>query len=297
MPIVLTRRGFTALAGTLLAAGSLARPRLAAAASPDAFATAVAAIEKRVGARLGAAVLDTGNGRRWAYRGGERFPLCSTFKAAAAAAILARVDAGQEDLGRRIRYKASDLLEYAPAAKANLARGMTMGELCEAAVTLSDNTAANLMLTSMGGPAAFTSFLRSVGDARTRLDRMEPELNSATPGDPRDTTTPNAMAETLEVLCTGDALSEASRERFNGWLIATRTGDARIRAGLPKGWRAGDKTGTGALGTANDIAIAWPPGRAPVTIAVYVTESDASLDARNAAIADVARLVPGLLGG
>lgn len=297
MPIVLTRRGFTALAGALLAAGTLTRPRLTAAASPDAFATAVAAIEKRVGARLGAAVLDTGNGRRWTHRGDERFPMCSTFKAAAAAAILARVDAGQEDLGRRIRYKASDLLEYAPAAKANLARGMTMGELCEAAVTLSDNTAANLMLTSMGGPAAFTSFLRSVGDAKTRLDRMEPELNGATPGDPRDTTTPNAMTETLEVLCTGDALSEASRERFNGWLIATRTGDARIRAGLPKGWRAGDKTGTGALGTANDIAIAWPPGRAPVTIAVYLTECDASLDARNAAIADVARLVPGLLGG
>ncbi|NYZ17364.1 class A beta-lactamase [Azospirillum sp. RWY-5-1] len=297
MPIVLTRRSFAALAGTLLAAGTLARPRLAASAPPDAFATAVAAIEKRVGARLGAAVLDTGTGRRWAYRGDERFPMCSTFKAAAAAAILARVDAGQEDLGRRIRYKASDLLEYAPAAKANLARGMTMGELCEAAVTLSDNTAANLMLTSMGGPAAFTSFLRSVGDARTRLDRMEPELNSATPGDPRDTTTPNAMTETLEVLCTGDALSETSRERFNGWLIATRTGDARIRAGLPKGWRAGDKTGTGALGTANDIAIAWPPGRAPVTIAVYLTECDGSLDARNAAIADVARLVPGLLGG
>lgn len=296
MPLVLSRRGFAALSGTLLAAGALARPRLAA-ASPDAFATAVAAIETRVGARLGAAVLDTGNGRRWAYRGDERFPMCSTFKAVAAAAVLARVDAGQEDLERRIRYRESDILPHSPATKPNLARGMTMGELCEAAVTVSDNAAANLMLASMGGPAALTSFLRSVGDAKTRLDRWEMELNSAIPGDPRDTTTPNAMAETLEVLCTGDALSESSRERLNGWLVATSTGATRIRAGLPKGWRAGDKTGTGAQGTANDIAIAWPPGRAAVTVTVYVTESEASLDARNTAIADVARLVPGLLEG
>ena len=218
--------------------------------------------------------------------------MCSTHKALSAAAVLAAVDQGKERLDRRIRFAVQDVLPYSPGTKSHAGdEGMTLAEVCEAAVNLSDNTAGNLMLDAISGPAGFTAYLRGLGDEVTRLDRTEPSLNQALPGDPRDTTSPSAMAADLNRLVVGEALSPASREQLTAWLLNCKTGDARLRAGVPQGWRVGDKTGTGDQGTANDIGVFWPPGRNPVVVAIFITGSDATLDARNAAIADVARTV------
>jgi beta-lactamase class A len=252
----------------------------------------LAVIEARVGGRLGVAAIDVSSGARLAYRAGERFAMCSTFKAMAVAALLKRVDAGQDHLSRFVRYGEADLLSYAPVTRAHVADGgMTLGELCAAAVELSDNTAANLVLGSIGGPAGWTRFIRSIGDPSSRLDRNEPTLNTAVPGDPRDTTTPAAMAGNLKATLLGQALSPSSRDQLKTWMVAAQTGLARLRAGMPAAWQVGDKTGSGDHGTSNDIAVAWAPA-GPIVIACYLTGADAATSAaRDAAIADVGRLV------
>jgi beta-lactamase class A len=252
----------------------------------------IAAIEARAGGRLGVAVLDTESGRRLAHRADERFPLCSTFKVLAAAAVLARVDAGTERLERRVAYGPADLLDYAPVTKAHVGEGgMTLGDLCAAAIDWSDNTAGNLILQAIGGPAGLTRYARSLGDAMTRLDRDEPALNAAAPGDERDTTTPAAMLGDLKALLLGEALSESSRGQLEAWMSDDKVGDARLRAGLPPSWRIADKTGSGDHGTANAIAILRPPARAPILAAVYYTESSAPMDARNAVHREVAEAI------
>ena len=249
-------------------------------------------IERSVGGRLGVAVLDTGDGRLHGHRLDERFPMCSTFKWLAAACVLNRVDAGQEQLDRRIRFGREALVSYAPVAEKHAdGSGMTVGELCEAAVTVSDNAAANLLLKSLGGPAGLTRYLRTLGDTVTRLDRVEPALNESLPGDPRDTTTPRAMAEDLRAALLGDALRPESREQLVRWMQATRTNAHRLGAQLPEGWRLGSKTGTGARGSTNDVGVYWPPGRPPIVVAVYLTNTRAPEDERNGAIARVARAV------
>ncbi len=279
MPATIARRSF------------LAAPLLALPASADDAASRLAELERRNGGRLGVAALDTASGRRVAHRAEERFPLCSTFKFLAAGFVLARVDRGEEKLDRRVVFAEKDLVTYSPVTKDHVGPGgMTMAEICDAAVTLSDNTAGNLMFASFGGPAGLTSYARSLGDRATRLDRIETELNEAKPGDPRDTTTPVAMVGTMQRLLIEDSLSAVSRDRLIGWLVASKTGARRVRAGLPADWRVGDKTGTGNNGTANDVAIAFPPGRAPILITAYYTESTISDDARNTVIAEAARL-------
>ncbi len=253
---------------------------------------ALAAIEARSGGRFGVAVLDTGARLFVGHRSDERFPLCSTHKLLSVGAVLQRVDAGRERLDRRIKFAASDLVPYSPATKEHAGRdGMTLAQLCEAAITLSDNTAANLILASLGGPQGVTAFARSLHDPMTQLDRTEPTLNEATPGDLRDTTTPLFMLKDIEAFVLDDALSAASRHRVQAWLIGNRTGDARLRAGLPPGWRCGDKTGRGAHGTANDVGVLWPPRGAPIIVVAYLTESAASADKRDATLAEVARAV------
>lgn len=298
---MMQRRTFT----TRLAAGlGLAAAWQAAAAAPAADPTHPtsaagpaaaepdwAALEAGVGGRLGVSVLDTGSGRLTGHRLDERFPMASTFKWLAAAHVLQRVDAGLERLDRRIVYGPEVLLEHSPVTRLHAdGSGMTLAALCEATVTVSDNAAANLILQTLGGPAGLTAFVRSLGDAHTRLDRTEPALNEATPGDPRDTTTPRAMAGALQRAVLGDALSPAGRAQLAAWLQATSTGMKRLRAQLPPGWRAGDKTGTGARGTANDVAVFWPPAGAPLVVCAYLTEGAAPLAQRDAAIAEVGRL-------
>jgi beta-lactamase class A len=250
-----------------------------------------AELERRNGGRLGVAAFDTASGRRIGHRSGERFPMCSTFKFLAAAFVLARVDRGEERLDRRIVYSTQDLVTYSPITKDHVGpAGLSVPELCDATMTLSDNTAGNLLLASFGGPAGLTGYARSLGDQTTRLDRIETALNEGLPDDPRDTTSPIAMLGTMQRLLLGDALSAASRERLTGWLIANKTGDKRLRAGMP-GWKVGDKTGTGGNGSANDIAIVWPTGRAPLLVTVYYTASTISDEARNDVIAEAGRIV------
>ena len=218
--------------------------------------------------------------------------MCSTFKLLASAAVLKRVDAGLDVLERFVPYGQADLLEYAPVTRARLASGgMALGDLCAAAIDWSDNTAANLILKTIGGPEGFTAFARSLGDSVTRLDRDEPTLNTAIPGDPRDTTSPLAMARDLEAVLLGAVLSDASKARLEAWLIADKVGDKRLRAGLPASWGIGDKTGTGDHNTANTIAILRPPARAPLLAAVYVTEGPDSMDARNLVHRQVAEII------
>jgi beta-lactamase class A len=254
----------------------------------------LAGIERTAQGRLGVAMLDTGSGLALGWRQDERFAMASTFKAVLAGWMLALVDQGRERLDARVHYAKADVVAYSPVsgARAGDGGGLTVGELCAATVSLSDNTAANVLLARHGGPAAFTAFVRSLGDQVTRLDRTEPALNEAAVGDPRDTTTPQAMLQTLQKLVLGDALTPTSRAWLQRWLVETSTGDKRLRAGVP-GWKVGDKTGTaGDSGTANDIAVLWPPGGgAPVVVTCYLTRSKVSPEQRDAAIAQVARAV------
>ena len=219
--------------------------------------------------------------------------LCSTFKLVLAASVLAKVDAGGEKLDRLVRYERGDLLEASPLTTANVATGMTVSALCEAAVTVSDNTAANQLLASVGGPAAVTAFLRKLGDESTRLDRNEPALNI--PDGDKDTTTPSAMLGDLKMILLGDVLASASRTRLLGWLAASTTGKARLRAGLPAGWQVGDKTGSGDT-TLGDLAIATPPGRKPILITSYVAGGKGTLADREALFAATGKLVAATLG-
>jgi beta-lactamase class A len=255
-------------------------------------ATRIATIEARIGGRIGVAAFDTSNNKHLAYRADERFPMCSTFKFLAAAAVLKRVDEGKEKLERFVSYGAEDILEYAPVTKAHLKEGgMTLSALCAAAIEQSGNTAGNLLLNVIGGPAGLTNFARALADRVTRLDRIEPELNSATPGDERDTTTPAAISSDMQRLLLGDALSEKSRRQLDDWLKRNETGGSMIRAGVPKTWSVGDKTGRGANGATNDIAIVRPAGRAPMLLAIYSVGSTATANDREAAIAEAAKIV------
>ena len=299
--MVISRRQFhLGVGAALIGAGLSGLPKAARAATADQrLIDEIKRLERESGGRLGVCVLETATGARHVHRGDERFPMCSTFKALAAAAVLARVDAGKEQLTRRITFDASAIVVYSPVTEKHIGGdGMTVAEICDAAMTWSDNTAGNLLLASIGGPAGLTAFTRGLGDQVTRLDRNEPSLNQASPGDPRDTTSPNAMASNFEKLVLGTgALSAASREQLTAWLVANKTGDTRLRAGFPKGWRVGDKTGAGDHGTNNHVAVVWPPDGAPVIVAVYLTGASVPSAQQNATIASIARAVAAMRPG
>ena len=250
-------------------------------------------VEARSRGRLGVAVLDTATGRLVGSRIDERFAMCSTFKALAVAFVLARVDRGQERLDRRIVFTAHDLVQPSVATRPHVGpEGMTIAELCGAAITVSDSTAANLLLASFGGPAALTAYLRSLGDPVTRLDRIELDLNIVKPGDQRDTTSPAAMVRTLQRLLLGDALSETSRTRLTAWMVGARdAATTRLRVGLPQGWRIANKPGTWKGIATNDIGIIWPPGRAPVVVAAYLAEAPTPVATQEAILSDIGRIV------
>ena len=254
--------------------------------------TKLRALEHQHGGRLGVFVRDTGSQAQLAHRADERFPMCSTFKFLLAAAVLKRVDDGKTRLEHEIDYSDKDLLDYAPVAKQHVASGrLSVGALCAAAVVWSDNTAANLLLNHLGGPQAVTAYAHSLGDMLTRLDRMEPALNTVPAGDPRDTTSPRAMVGDLQAILVGDALSPVSRQRLEDWMVAAQTGRERLRAGVPATWRVGDKTGTGPNGSTNTIAILRPPQRSPLLAAIYYTSSKAPLKDREAVHAEIGRLI------
>lgn len=257
------------------------------------------ALEEAHSARLGVFAWDTVTGRTVHHRARELFPICSTFKTIAVAAVLRDLDRDGEFLARRLRYTQEDVTAsgYAPITglPENLANGMTVANLCAAAIDHSDNTAANLLLHQLGGPSAVTRFCRSIGDEVTRLDRWEPALNSAEPGRASDTSSPRAIGRTYARLALGNALDSRDRERLTGRLLANTTGGNRLRAGLPKDWILGDKTGTGGYGTTNDVGIARPPGRGPIVMAVLSTKHDSAAPADEPLIADTAALLAAVL--
>lgn len=275
-----------ALGGATIAMGRIA-PVAAKAGIEDARAH-LSMLERRHGGRLGVAILDTGSGHRITHRADEKFLICSTFKLLLASLVLDRVDHGREKLDRRIVYRKDVLLDWAPETSQHVGfPGMTVSELCAAAITLSDNTAANLLLEEVGGPQAVTAYARQLGDESTLLDRIEPALN------PYDTTTPNAMLGDMQQLLLGDRLSGSSRGLLLGWLVACQTGLQSLRAGMPGGWRVGDKTGQcdgKGIGANNDIAIAWPPDRKPVLATAYYMDHATSPIGRKAVLSEVGRI-------
>jgi beta-lactamase class A len=252
-----------------------------------------AAIEAWSGGQLGVAALDLADNSLVTHRGAQLFPMCSTFKVLASALVLRRADIGEDRLDRLITYGVSDLVPFSPFTERHAGgTGLTLEQLCEATITLSDNTAANLILRSFGGPAGLTAFLRSIGDTVTRLDRMEPELNNVQPGDTRDTTSPSAMAATLASVLFGNVLSNSGQGRLQNWMISTRTGDRRLRAGLAgQHWVVGDKTGTSRMGHTNDVAFAVRPGRPPLVITAFLADSPLDLEGKEEVLAEVGRLV------
>jgi beta-lactamase class A len=254
-------------------------------------------LEAGFNGRLGVFALDAASGEQLDHRADERFPFCSTFKMMLAAAVLGRSVREPKLLQQRLAYSKRDLVSHSPITEKHVGAGMTVAALCEATVQVSDNTAANVLMKRLGGPAAVTTFARSIGDETFRLDRWETELNTAIPGDPRDTTTPEAMARSLRRLALGEALPALQRVQLQDWLRGATTGAERIRAGVPADWRVGDKTGTGAHGTANDIAVIWPPHRAPLVLAVYTTQPAQDAKPRNEVLAAAARIVAGWATG
>ncbi|MCE1239490.1 MAG: class A beta-lactamase [Azonexaceae bacterium] len=275
----------------LLAAGSFALSAGALRAASFSAVDRLAGLEKKAGGRLGVFAQDTGRPAHIAWRADERFALCSTFKLLLCGAILQRA-AGDDGLpARRIGYAAQDLVAWSPITEKTVGQGLSVAELCAAALQYSDNTAANLLLRELGGPAALNAFAQGIGNLSFRLDRWETDLNSAIPGDPRDTATPADMAHSLNALCLGDALPAAQRRQLNDWLLGNTTGGKRIRAALPEGWQAGDKTGSGDYGSANDIAVLWPPHGAPLVLAIYYTQEREKAPWRDEVIADATRIV------
>ncbi|MGW5865287.1 class A beta-lactamase [Streptomyces sp. NPDC055239] len=236
-------------------------------------------LERKFDARLGVYAVDTGTGREVSYNAGERFAYNSTFKALEAGAVLRKYSLS--GLDRKVTYSKDDLVANSPVTEKHVETGMTLGELCDAAVRYSDNTAANLLFDKLGGPKGLDAVLEELGDDVTRMDRREPDLSSWVPGEKRDTTTPRAFAEDLRAFVLGDVLRKGERAQLTKWLQTNTTGDKTIKAGVPKNWVVGDKTGTGTYyGARNDIAVVWPPDGAPIVLAIlsHRAEKDAEPD-------------------
>jgi beta-lactamase class A len=268
-------------------------PPAFSATTATAFQKKLSELEKSSGGRIGLFAFNPNDHQQFQFRGDETFPFCSTFKAILVAAILKKSMKEKKFLKQRIKYQQKDLDQsgYAPIAKDHLETGMTIAELSKATIQYSDNAAANLLMKNLGGPAAVTDFTRSIGDAIFRLDRWEPELNSAIPGEQNDTTTPSAIAKSLQKIALGDVLSLPLRELFQTWMMGNITGNARIRAGVPKTWKVGDKTGTCSYGTTNDIAILWPPQGPPFAVAIFFTQKQKDALPKDEVIAAVTRLL------
>lgn len=253
----------------------------------------LAKLEASSGGRLGVSAIDTTNNKLIQYRAKERFPMCSTSKVMAVSTILNKSMKDRSFLQKNIIYTQQDLdnSHYAPVTIKNLSNGMSIGDLCAATITYSDNTAMNLLLREIGGPKAVTAYARSIGDETYRLDRFEPELNTAIPNDSRDTTTPYSMEESLKNLVLGNLLAFPQREQLQTWLKNNTTGDTRVRAGVPKNWIVGDKTGSGSYGTINDIAVIWPPKCDPIVVAVYYTQDKKDAKTNKNVIASATHII------
>jgi Beta-lactamase class A len=249
---------------------------------------AVQAEENALQARVGMAVFDVNTGTTWQYRGDERFPLNSTHKIFSCAALLAKIDEKSLSLDQSVSISKEMLVTYSPITEKSLSpETSTLGKICQAAVSHSDNTAANVVFDAIGGSTGFNAYMRSIGDEQTRLDRKEPELNEGTPGDVRDTTTPNAIVSSLRKILLGDGLSASSRSGLTQWMLDDQVAGALLRASLPSDWQIADKTGAGGYGSRSIVAAIWPPSKQPLVVGIYITQTKASMQASNQAIARI----------
>ncbi|MEU0538054.1 class A beta-lactamase [Amycolatopsis tolypomycina] len=248
-----------------------------------------APLERSFDARLGVYALDTGSGREIAHRADERFGYASAHKAFSAAAVLQRTSL--DGLAKHLTYTRADLQANSPVTEKHVATGISLRDAIDAALRYSDNTAANLLFRELGGPPGLAAALRGIGDTTTHVDRIEPELNDLAPGDVRDTSTPRAMAGTLRTFALGDALPPEKRTVYTDMMRANQTGATVIRAGTPAGWAVADKTGTGEYATRNDIAVVWPPGWAPIVLAVMSSRQAEDAEHDDRLVAQAAKLV------
>jgi beta-lactamase class A len=271
----------------LLALGSLP---LATRANTLAARADFAVLERDLHGELGVAAIDSATGHVVGHRQDQRFPMCSTFKAVLVAAVLARVNGMPDLLDRRVPLPKDRFVDYSPITGKHVGGEMSIAELCAAALQYSDNTAGNALLREVGGPPELTRYARALGDECFRLDRWETELNSAAPGDERDTTTPMAMARTLQKVLLLDGLPPEPQARLRAWMLGNTTGNTRIRAAVPAGWKVADKTGTGAYGSGNDIAVIYPVDRAPIVLAIYTRQFIKDADARNDIVFQATRI-------
>lgn len=260
-----------------------------------ALSKSVQAEEARLDARIGMAVFDVKDGSRWAHRGDERFPLNSTHKSFSCAALLKQVDQHMLALENIISIERASLVAYSPVIE-KAGGQVTLRDACAASVSWSDNTAANIVTEAIGGTQAFTNFMRDIGDPHTRLDRKEPEMNEAAPNDLRDTTTPNAIVESLRRIVLGDVLRQDSRALLNDWMFNDRVADALLRASLPRTWSIADKSGAGGYGSRSIVAVIWPENREPVVVGIYITQTRASMAQSNAAIARIGKVLVDIIG-
>ena len=267
-----------------------AAPGVGAPPQYAALLRSLAAMEKANSGRLGVAVMQPGT-PAVGYRLDERFPMCSVFKWLLAGAVLRRVDTNNESLVRQVDVPDKPLLGHSPRTEPHAGGSMTVGALCHAALTQSDNTAANVLLETVGGPAAVTQFVRTLHDSVTRLDRNEPTVNTSLAGDPRDTTSPAAMVRDLDKVLLGDGLLPESRQQITAWMEACQTGLDRLRAGMPTGWRAADRTGSNGEHTSNDVAVIWPVGKSPVLLAAFITQCPGPEAKRAGMLREIGRLV------
>ncbi|MBC3943990.1 class A beta-lactamase [Erwinia persicina] len=287
MTILLQRRQLLVAGAALALTASLTPMNVFAAG--DSLQRQLAALETEVNGRIGLSLIDSASQQAWSYRGDERFPLCSTFKLLLVAAVLKRSESQPALMQQTLHWTPADHLSYMPVT-AKHPQGMTVSDLCAAALQYSDNLAANVLLTLLGGPASVTRLARSLGDSVTQLDRNEPTLNTAIPGDPRDTTTPLHMSHSVQQLLVKSGLQTAQQQQLIAWLKGNTTGKNAIAAALPAGWEIGDKTGSGGYGTTNDVAILWPPGKAPLILAIYFTQHAPEAKSRQDVLAKAAAI-------
>lgn len=280
----LLRRAAIAPVAAYVGTGGAGAQALGAAGRHARFAL----LEHRYDARLGVFGVDTASGRTVGHRADERFAFCSTFKALAAALVLQRRSLAE--LETVVRYSSRDLVDYSPITEQHVDSGMTLRAVCDAAVRYSDNTAGNLLFRELGGPSGFTRALRHIGDPITHADRLETDLSAARPGDRRDTSSPRALAADLRNVAVGDLLSRDKRALLVRWLITNTTGDKLIRAGVPRSWKVGDKSGTGGYGSRNDIAVIWPPRAKPLVLAILSTRPQKDAAPSDDLVAEAARV-------
>lgn len=257
---------------------------------------AISAIEKRIDGRIGVAVLNASDDQIWHYKGNQKFPLLSTFKTLACSKMLKMVEDDQLNINNETVVETNSLVVWSPVTKDLVGKAITLGKACEATMLTSDNTAANIVLAHIGGPSAITNFMRSVGDMDTRLDRIEPDLNEATQGDVRDTTTPRAMVNSLRQIIFGGTISQKASDQLTTWMQKNTISDALLRSVLPEGWYIGDRTGAGENGSRAITAIIWSESHSPMIVAIYITETELTLSERNHVIAEVGAVIFNALG-